>query len=480
MTVSETIEAVWVDGGFQVGGGPPLDLYDPSTGKINSTLLTASDVDVDRVVEASHEAFLGDWAEWAPSRRGELCREVARSIRDRESELVDLVVADGGLPVWMARADVHTSARYFEYYGGLADKLSGRTVPLGRTAIDYTVHEPWGVCAVVLPFNVPLQMAARSVAAAIISGNTVVLKPADQAPLVQLLMAAIVAAAGAPANVVTAVAGTGATTGNRVINHHLVDHITFTGSLPTGKRIMAAAAESMKPVLLELGGKSPQLVFSDADLDLAVPAIVGSALRSAGQVCSAGSRVLVDRSRHDELLARLVASADALRVGSAADNLDLGPVVSADQRDKIASGVQLAVVQGAAQATRRPIVSSVEGGYFVNPCVLSTDDPQNHAAREEIFGPVLTVLPADSEEHAIAMSQDSEYGLVAGVWTNDVRRAHRTARQLRAGQVYVNCYGVGGGVELPFGGYRRSGFGRLKGIDGALAYTQTKNVCVDL
>lgn len=478
--IGEHIGSVWVNGGFKAGAGPQVKLFDPSTGALTMTMQSASGDDVDEAVKASHAAFNGEWSSWTPQRRGELCLAIARIISTAREDLVDLVVADTGLPLWMARADADAAARYFEYYAGLADKLSGHTVPLGTAAVDYTVREPWGVCAAILPFNVPVQMAARSVAAALISGNTMILKPADQAPLAQLYLPQLIHAAGAPLNVVTAVAGPGEAAGAALVSHQEVDHVTFTGSLSAGRQVMAIAAGTVKPVLLELGGKSPHLVFDDADLERAVPAIVSSALRTAGQVCSAGSRVLVARDRFSALVSLLGSQADMLRVGPAAEDPDVGPVVSAEQRTKIVAGVETALAEGAQKITDRSLLTSKEEGYFVNPCVLTTEDQANYAAREEIFGPVVVVLPAESDDQVVAMAEDSDYGLVAGIWTNDLSRAHRVAHKLKAGQVFVNAYGTAGGVELPFGGYRRSGFGRLKGIEGAMEYTQVKNVQIAL
>ena len=470
-------EAVWTGNAPRHGAGEPLDVFDPSTGGLLATLPSAGADDVDAVVAAAAAALDGEWAGWSSLERGRLCARIAAALLADLDALTELVVRDAGLPTSMARRDVETAARYFEYYAGLADKLHGDTIPLGPGFLDYTLREPWGVCAVVLPFNVPMQMAARSLAPALITGNVVVLKPAEQAPFAPLALARRCAAAGAPAGVVNAVTG-GAATGDRLVRHPLVDHVTFTGSLPTGRRIMAAAAEGMVPVLVELGGKSPQVVFADADLDTAAATIVGSALRTAGQACSAGTRILVQRDVVDDLLARVSAGVRALRLGPASTDPDVGPVIGAQQRERILAAVEQARGDGT-----QVLAGGGRGsgdGYFVEPTLLRAASEGSSAVREEIFGPVLTALPFADEADAVRLVNDSDYGLVAGIWTQDLGRAHRVARSVNAGQVFVNNYGVGGGVELPFGGYKRSGFGRLKGVAGALEYTQLKNVCVAL
>jgi acyl-CoA reductase-like NAD-dependent aldehyde dehydrogenase len=471
--------AVFCGNRSREGRGEELTVRDPSTGEVIAELASGAASDVDEVVLSAAAAVNDDWARWTPAERGRLCLRIAAALRRESDALTELVVHDAGLPVSMARSDVETAARYFEYYGGLADKRQGDTIPLGPDYLDYTRREPWGVCAIVLPFNVPTQMAARSLAPALIGGNTVVIKPAEQAPFAPLALLAICAEAGAPSGVVNAVVG-GGTTGASLVGHDRVDHITFTGSLATGRRIMATAAETMTPLVLELGGKSPQIVFADGDLERAAVAIVGSALRTAGQVCSAGTRVLVERPVYDELAGRLVALASSLQVGSAESDPDVGPVISADQRERILRAVDAGVEQGATLlAGGRATVMDGAGGYFVAPTLLQAD-PDSSVMREEVFGPVLALMPFSGEGEAVRLVNDSDYGLVAGVWTKDLGRAHRVAHSVKAGQVFVNCYGVGGGVELPFGGYKRSGFGRLKGIAGADEYTQLKNVCVAL
>jgi aldehyde dehydrogenase (NAD+) len=469
--------AIWGAGGARAGSGSPLDVYDPSTGEVINHLIAAGASDLDTVVDEALAAFAGPWSTWTPAERGAALHRVAALITERSNQLRDLVILDAGLPSRMASGDVLAATRYFEFYAGLAGKLHGDSIPLGPGFVDYTVREPWGVCGVVLPFNVPLQMAARSIAAALVSGNVVVLKPAEQAPFAALALAQLCRDAGIPQGVVTAVVGTGADIGDPLVRHSGIDHVTFTGSLATGKNIMRAAADGMKPVLLELGGKSPQIVFDDADLEAAIPSIVGSALRTAGQACSAGTRILVQRSGYDEAIARLGEASAALSLGAAGDDPDVGPVISERQRSIIEAAILASIESGAERVGERN-GDVPPGGYYVAPTVLAASGPHVTSAREEIFGPVLTVLPFNDEDDAVNQANDSEFGLVAGVWTNHIGRAHRMAARVKAGQVFINNYGVGGGVELPFGGYKRSGFGRLKGVAGALEYTQLKNVCV--
>jgi aldehyde dehydrogenase (NAD+) len=477
-----SIEAtgLFLDNVRRAGSGSRLILVDPSTGEPFAELAAATAGDVDLAVKSARNA-LATWSDMPPVERSRVCGRVAAILAERAEALAEITIRDAGLPRTLALRDVEAAARYFEFYAGVPDKLHGETIPVGSEAVDFTLREPWGVCAIILPFNFPMQLAARDLAAALCVGNTVVLKPPEQAPLAALALAEICAEAGAPPGTVNAVTGLGPEAGEALVRHGEVAHITFTGSVPTARRVLAAAAEGVKPTTIELGGKSPHLVFADADQARAIAAIVATTYRTAGQACSAGTRVLVERSAQSYFVDALGAAVAALRVGPAADDPDVGPLISSHQRDSVLSSIAAGVANGARIVTGGgpPAAGTVpDGGFFVAPTLVDDVEPTSPMAQEEIFGPVVTVTSFDDEAGALALANGTDFGLVAGVWTSDVGRAHRLARRIEAGQVFINSYGVGGGVELPFGGYKRSGFGRIKGMAGALEYTQVKNVCV--
>ena len=458
--------------------GECFSVVDPSTGERIAQVPRSKAADVDRAVAAARAAFPG-WRRTAPADRGRLLTACAAHLREESGQLAPLGSLDSGLPLPAVERDVEAAARYFEFYGGLADKIGGDVVPLGEDFLDYTEREPWGVCAVTLPFNSPFQILARSLAPALAAGNTVVAKAAEQAPLGPLLLAETLERAGLPAGLLNIVTGFGAEAGARLVGHEDVDRITFTGSEPTGRLVMEAAARNLTPVTLELGGKSPQIVFADADLDLAAQTVVDSLVWSAGQVCSAGTRLLVERSVRDEVVAAVVERMAATRIGPALDSPDMGPLISAHQRDSVLAAIGAARDGGARLLTGSATAPDAgSGGFYVAPAVLDGVEPGSALAQEEVFGPVLAVLDFGSEAEAVALADGTRFGLMAGLWTRDLARGHRVARALRCGQVYVNAYGAGTGIELPFGGFKRSGIGREKGVAGYLEYTQVKNICI--
>jgi aldehyde dehydrogenase (NAD+) len=467
-------------GGERVGAldGERFEVVDPSTGEHITDVPRSKAADVDRAVAAARRAF-ATWRLTSPADRGRLLTGAARRLREQSADMAPLGSLDGGLPLPAVERDIEAAARYFEFYGGLADKIGGDVVPIGREYLDYTEREPWGVCAVVLPYNSPFQILARSLAPALAAGNTVVAKAAEQAPLGPLRLVEVLEQEGLPAGVVNVVTGFGGEAGARLVGHEDVDRITFTGSEATGRRVMEAATRNLTPVTLELGGKSPQIIFADADLELAASTVVGSLVWSAGQVCSAGTRLLVERSVRDDVVEAVVEQMRATRIGRALDCPDMGPLITEQQRSSVLGAITAATESGARLRTGGTEPPATEaGGYYVAPTVFDEVDPASALAQEEVFGPVLAVMDFASEQEALELANGTRFGLIASLWTRDLSRAHRVARELRCGQVFVNTYGAGTGIELPFGGYKKSGIGREKGVAGYLEYTQIKNVCV--
>jgi aldehyde dehydrogenase (NAD+)/betaine-aldehyde dehydrogenase len=365
--------------------------------------------------------------------------------------------------------------RYLDYYAGSIERLEGRTIPLGPGYHDYTVREPWGVCAQVIPWNYPLQVTARCAAPALAAGNAVILKPSELASLTPLRFADLAFAAGVPGGMLQIATGAGEV-GAALVEHPGVDHVTFVGSAATGALVAQACARRLAPLELELGGKSPNVLFADADLDMAVPVVVGALIQNAGQSCSAGTRLLVEREIYDEAIARVAEALEAVSVGPGIEDPQLGPLISERQLERALGMLAAAREAGATIATG----GEHTGGLYLQPTLVTGVEPDWEIFQEEVFGPVLCALPFAGDREAVELANATPYGLVAGIWTRDLRRAHVCAAGIRAGQVFVNGYGVGGGVELPFGGMGRSGYGRGKGIEALLAYSQVKNVCVAL
>jgi acyl-CoA reductase-like NAD-dependent aldehyde dehydrogenase len=477
-----TLETLIVDGArAKSSDGGTFDVFDPSSGEVLATVAKSTKQDVDRAVRSAKAALDSKaWRGMVPAERGRIMVRIAQTLRDRAEELATLESRDNGKPLRQARTDVQVAARYFEFFAGIADKIMGNTIPLGPGYLDYTVREPIGVSAQIVPWNYPIQIGARGVAPAIAAGCTVVLKPSSEAPMTALKLGEIGLACGLPPGVLNVVPGTGSEAGSALASHPEINQLTFTGSVDVGIGVAKMAAENVVPVVMELGGKSPNIVFADADMDLAVQGVANAIFQNAGQTCSAGSRLLVERKAHDALVTRLAERAKTMRVGPGVSDPDMGPIISKRQLETIENYVKIGRDEGAAVAAggERPSDPALGRGYFYRPTLLDHVSADMRVAQEEIFGPVLAILTFDEVEEAIAVANRSQYGLVAGVWTRDINKAMAISSQIKSGQVYVNTYGAGGGVELPFGGYKKSGYGREKGLESLASYTQVKNVCV--
>ena len=461
--------------------GKTFDVFDPSSGQKLATVAKATKADVDKAVQAAHAALESkSWGGVAPAERGRIMMRMAQAIRDRAEELATLESQDNGKPLRQARTDVQVAARYFEFFAGIADKIMGNTIPLGPGFLDFTIREPIGVSAQIVPWNYPIQIGARGIAPALAAGCTIVLKPSSEAPMTALRLGEIGMACGLPPGVLNVVPGTGSEAGTALASHPDINQLTFTGSVEVGIQVAKLAADNVVPVVMELGGKSPNIVFADADLDLAAAGVANAIFQNAGQTCSAGSRLLVERSAHDALVERLAARAKSMRIGPGVSDPDIGPIISSKQRETIERYIKIGKDEGATIAAGggRPSDPSLTGGYYLEPTLLDAVTPDMRVAQEEIFGPVLAIIDVDDVEEAAAVANRSQYGLVAGIWTRDINKAMALATRIKAGQVYVNTYGAGGGVELPFGGYKKSGYGREKGLESLASYTQVKNVCV--
>ena len=452
---------------------------DPATQEPFDTIHESSPEEVDGAVQMA-DAALAREREWRmPERRAAALTAIARAIERRGDELARLESRDTGKPMAQSRADLRTTVRYFDFYAGAADKLLGSSIPLGPRYIDYTVREPWGVCAQIIPWNYPMQVLARCAAPALAAGNAVVLKPSELGSVTPTVIAGLARETGLAPGLLQVLTGH-APVGEALVNHERVDHVTFVGSAAVGRIVAGACARRLAPVQLELGGKSPHVVFQDADIELAAPAIVRALVQNAGQSCSAGSRLLVHGSRHDELVHQLGEQMRRLRIGPGIDDPDLGPLISERQIIHAESMVRRAVADGATVAFGGNRPQGREHQWYLAPTIVVDVKPTAAIFNEEVFGPVLSVSAFEDEEEAIALANSTPYGLVAAVWSTHISRALRVASELRAGQVYVNGYGVGGGVELPFGGMKQSGYGRGKGLEALISYTQLKNVCVVL
>jgi aldehyde dehydrogenase (NAD+) len=460
-------------------GGDTLAVIDPSDGQPFSRLARGNATDIDIAVTAARRAFDGAWGALSAAERGRLLYRLAMLVSACHEELAKLEARDTGKPLRQAHGDAAALARYFEFYAGAADKLHGETLPYQSGYTVFTIREPHGVTGHIVPWNYPMQIFGRSVGAALAAGNACVVKPAEDACLSVLRVAELAAEAGLPAGALNVVTGYGHEAGAALARHAGIDHISFTGSPETGKLVTQMAAENHVPVTLELGGKSPQIVFADADFEAALPALVSAIVQNAGQTCSAGSRVLIERAAYEPLLDRLATAFNALRVGPSHADLDCGPLISAKQQQRVWDFLSDAQHDNIAMAAQGHVIAEApESGFYQAPTLLRDVPPQHRLAREEVFGPVLAALPFADEDEALALANGTPYGLVAGIWTRDGARQLRVARRVRSGQVFINNYGAGGGVELPFGGVKHSGHGREKGFEALYGFTVLKTVAI--
>jgi aldehyde dehydrogenase (NAD+) len=457
--------------------GATLPMVDPSDGAPFAAIAFGTAEDVDAAVRAARHAHEGTWGRLAPAEKGRLLGRLARAILDHADELALLEARDCGKPLAQARNDVTACARYFEYYGGACDKLHGDTIPYPAGYTVLTWREPHGVTGHIIPWNYPLQIFGRSVGGALAAGNACVVKPAEDACLSLLRLAELAAGVGFPEGALNVVTGLGREAGAALAAHEGVDHLSFTGSPATGAFVAGQAAKRHCPVTLELGGKGAQVVFADADLDAALPVIVNAIVQNAGQTCSAGSRLVVERSRYEEVLAGLADRFAALKVGPALADLDCGPLIRASQQERVRGFLAEAERDGhPVVATGTIVADAPPGGYYVAPHLIRDVPASCRLACDEVFGPVLAAMPFEDEADAVRIANATPFGLVSGVWTRDGGRQLRLARAIRSGQVFVNSYGAGGGVELPFGGVKHSGHGREKGFEALHGFTVLKTV----
>ena len=459
--------------------GKTIAILDPSDGQPFDEIQRSNAADMDVAVRAARQGLKTVWSKLGAAERGRLLMRLSLKITEHAAELSAIEQRDCGKPTKQANADAAALARYFEFYAGACDKLHGETIPYLDGYSVLTWREPHGVTGHIIPWNYPMQIFGRSVGGALAAGNVCVVKPAEDACLSLLRVAQLATEAGFPAGVLNIVTGYGHEVGDALARHPGIDHISFTGSPVVGTLIAQVAAQRHCPVTLELGGKSPQIVFADADLDAAVPAIVNAIVQNAGQTCSAGSRLLIEQAIYEPLLARLGTAFENLRVGPASMDLDLGPLIRQSQQQRVwdfLSDAQVAHISMVAQG--KVVDDAPESGFYQAPTLLRDVPIEHRLNQDEVFGPVLCAMPFKDEAHAVELANATQFGLVAGVWTKDGARQFRMAKSLRCGQVFINNYGAGGGVELPFGGVKSSGHGREKGFEALYAFTTLKTVAI--
>lgn len=457
--------------------GETMSVVAPATGEEFTRIACGSAEDVDDAVKAARAAYEGAWGRLTAAERGRLIAKLGQKVLDRFDELAQTEAQDTGKPMAQARADIEATARYFEFYGGAADKVHGHVIPFLNGYSVSVVHEPHGVTGHILPWNYPAQMFGRSLTASLAMGNAVVLKPAEEACQTALKLAVLASEVGFPDGAINIVTGRGHEAGAALSAHPGIGFMSFTGSPEVGKLVQHACAENLIPCTLELGGKSPQIVFDDADVAAAVPVVCKAIVQNTGQTCSAGSRVLVQQGIYDGFMGAVAEQFAKLRAGTPEMDLDCGPVINARQRGRVQSFIDQARDQGIPVIAEGQIAQGVpNGGYYVTPTLFGQVPRGNRLEQEEVFGPVLAAFSFTDEEDAIRLANSTAYGLVAGVWTGNGDRQQRVAKRVRAGQVFINGYGAGGGIELPFGGTGKSGHGREKGFIALEEFAVTKTI----
>jgi len=472
------IGAEWRD----AASGQTMKIVNPATEEIITEVASAGQSDVDAAVAAARAALAGPWGKMSARERGRLLWKLGDRLMEKADEFAKLETLHNGKPIFESRQiEVPACVECLQYFAGWADKITGETIPVKANGFVYTLREPLGVCAAIVPWNFPLLSAVWKVAPALAAGNTMILKPASQTPLTALALGALALEVGIPAGVLNVITGSGAVVGQAIVEHAGIDKVAFTGDTSTGKGVMRSAAETVKHLTLELGGKSPNIVFPDADLDAAVRGATIGIFYGKGEVCAAGSRLLVDKSIQDEFVEKVAARTRKMTVGDPMDpKTRFGALSSKAQLDKVLHYVESAKKEGAtlmAGGSRADIGTGK--GYFMQPTVFGGVTPSMTIAREEIFGPVLASIEFGDVEEAIARANDSPYGLAAAVWTKDIKKAHYVASKLKAGTVWINTYNVYD-TAVPFGGYKQSGFGREMSLHALDHYTQVKAVWVDL
>ena len=459
--------------------GRVLPVIDPSDGQVFEEIQRSNAADIDAAVSAARQCMDAVWGKLSAAERGRLLMRLSQKVTEHVDELALLEQRDCGKPVKQARADAVALARYFEFYAGACDKLHGQTIPYQDGYSVLTWREPHGVTGHIIPWNYPMQIFGRSVGGALAAGNVCVVKPSEDACLSLIRVAQLAMEVGFPAGAINIVTGYGHEAGDALARHAGIDHISFTGSPRIGTLIQQVAAERHCPVTLELGGKSPQIVFADADLDAVLPTVINAIVQNSGQTCSAGSRLLVEQAIYEPLLERLGQAFTKLRVGPAAMDLDLGPLIRHSQQQRVWDFLSDAQVAGIPMVAQGQIVDEApDTGYYQAPTLLRDVPVKHRLAQEEVFGPVLAAMAFRDEDEAVSLANATRFGLVAGVWTRDGARQFRIARRVRSGQVFINNYGAGGGVELPFGGVKSSGYGREKGFEALYGFTTLKTVAI--